>query len=117
VSGIIGPFKTSYPLFLYRVTPLVLEAFLVRLYREKNKTGFVTGKSFTDQPEHITSAIPYKEHHERTAASYVHFYPRYYSPVRLLSPYSRIGLDFTKKLRHLLNNVEQMSLSFKFHRI
>ncbi|KAG5637597.1 hypothetical protein H0H81_003988 [Sphagnurus paluster] len=38
-----------------KVTPLVLEAFIVRLYREKNKSGFL--KAFTDQPEHITSGL------------------------------------------------------------
>ena len=32
-----------------------LEAFIVRLYREKNNTGFL--KAFSDQPEHITSGL------------------------------------------------------------
>lgn len=67
-------FKTS---FLYRVTPLVLEAFLVRLYREKNKTGFV--KAFTDQPEHITSGLsPLKNIMKELQLRTVHIYPRYY---------------------------------------
>jgi hypothetical protein len=38
-----------------RVTALSLEAFIVRLYREKNDTGFL--KAFSDQPEHITSGL------------------------------------------------------------
>ena len=107
-------FKTSYSPFLYRVTPLVLEAFLVRLYREKNKTGFV--KAFTDQPEHITSGLsPLKNIMKELQLRTVHIYPRYYSCfLRFEFCYSHL-LDFTKKLRSLLNDVEQMSLSF--HRI
>jgi DNA excision repair protein ERCC-4 len=46
---------SDYPNIYLRVTPLVLEAFIVRLFREKNKKGFV--KAFTDQPEHITSGF------------------------------------------------------------
>ncbi|KAM5544482.1 hypothetical protein V8D89_002142 [Ganoderma adspersum] len=38
-----------------RVTPTSAEAFIVRLYREKNKKGFL--KAFSDQPEHITSGM------------------------------------------------------------
>jgi DNA excision repair protein ERCC-4 len=38
-----------------RVTALSLEAFIVRLYREKNSAGFV--KAFSDQPEHITYGL------------------------------------------------------------
>ncbi|KAG6890517.1 hypothetical protein C0995_007716 [Termitomyces sp. Mi166 len=38
-----------------RVTALASEAFIVRLYREKNKNGFL--KAFTDEPEHITSGL------------------------------------------------------------
>ena len=100
-------FKKSYPPFLYRVTPLVLEAFLVRLYREKNKTGFV--KAFTDQPEHITSGLsPLKNIMKELQLRTVHIYPRCYSPVRILKAYSHVCSDFMKKLRHLLNDVEQM---------
>jgi DNA excision repair protein ERCC-4 len=69
----------SCPPFSYRVTPLVLEAFLVRLYREKNKTGFV--KAFTDQPEHITSGLsPLKNIMKELQLRIVHIYPRYYPP-------------------------------------
>ena len=83
-------FKTAYPIFSYRVTPLVLEAFLVRLYREKNKTGFV--KAFTDQPEHITSGLsPLKNIMKELQLRTVHIYPRYYyPPVRYLRSYSHI---------------------------
>jgi len=38
-----------------RVTALSLEAFIVRLFREKNNAGFL--KAFSDQPEHITSGL------------------------------------------------------------
>lgn len=59
-----------------RVTPLVLEAFIVRLFREKNKEGFV--KAFTDQPEHITSGLsPLKNIMKELQIRNVHIYPRY----------------------------------------
>ena len=58
-----------------RVTPLVLEAFIVRLFREKNKTGFV--KAFSDQPEHITSGFsPLKNIMKELQLRNVHIYPR-----------------------------------------
>ena len=61
-----------------RVTPLVLEAFIVRLFREKNKEGFV--KAFTDQPEHITSGLsPLKNIMKELQIRNVHIYPRYIS--------------------------------------
>ncbi|KAJ7236893.1 hypothetical protein B0H12DRAFT_1256169 [Mycena haematopus] len=60
-----------------RVTPLVLEAFIVRLYREKNKTGFL--KAFTDEPEHITSGLsPLKNIMKELQLRSVHIYPRYF---------------------------------------
>ncbi|KAK7042132.1 ERCC4 domain-containing protein [Favolaschia claudopus] len=64
-----------------RVTPLVLEAFIVRLYREKNTIGFL--KAFTDEPEHITSGMSplkniMKELHLRT----VHIYPRFQEDIK-----------------------------------
>jgi len=59
-----------------RVTPLVLEAFIVRLYREKNKTGFL--KAFIDQPEHITSGLsPLKNIMKELQLRTVHLFPRY----------------------------------------
>ena len=67
------------------MTPLVLEAFIVRLFREKNKAGFV--KAFTDQPEHITSGLsPLKNIMKELQLRNVHIYPRYNSsflPLRI----------------------------------
>lgn len=58
-----------------RVTALSLEAFIVRLYREKNKAGFL--KAFTDQPEHITSGLsPLKNIMKELQLRSVHIYPR-----------------------------------------
>ena len=58
------------------MTALVLEAFIVRLYREKNKEGFL--KAFTDQPEHITSGLsPLKNIMKELQLRKVHLYPRY----------------------------------------
>jgi DNA excision repair protein ERCC-4 len=58
-----------------RVTALSLEAFIVRLYREKNKAGFL--KAFTDQPEHITSGMsPLKNIMKELQLRTVHIYPR-----------------------------------------
>ncbi|KAI6043131.1 hypothetical protein EDC04DRAFT_2962374 [Pisolithus marmoratus] len=64
-----------------RVTALALEAFIVRLYREKNSTGFL--KAFSDQPEYITSGLSplrniMKELHLRT----VYIYPRFHETVK-----------------------------------
>lgn len=65
------------------MTPLVLEAFIVRLFREKNKAGFV--KAFTDQPEHITSGLsPLKNIMKELQLRIVHIYPRYNSSFLLL---------------------------------
>lgn len=64
-----------------RITPLVLEAFIVRLFREKNKQGFI--KAFTDQPEHITSGLsPLKNIMKELQLRNVHIYPRWVNPVR-----------------------------------
>ncbi|KAJ6579203.1 hypothetical protein DFH09DRAFT_1447495 [Mycena vulgaris] len=64
-----------------RVTPLVLEAFIVRLYREKNKTGFL--KAFTDQPEHITSGMsPLKNIMKELQLRTVHIYPRFQEEIK-----------------------------------
>ncbi|KAI6126207.1 hypothetical protein EV401DRAFT_2226317 [Pisolithus croceorrhizus] len=64
-----------------RVTALALEAFVVRLYREKNCSGFL--KAFSDQPESITSGLSplrniMKELHLRT----VYIYPRFHETVK-----------------------------------
>ena len=60
---------------LNRISPTVLEAFIVRLYREKNKIGFL--KAFTDQPERITSGLsPLKNIMKELQLRKVHIYPR-----------------------------------------
>ncbi|KAJ7459996.1 hypothetical protein B0H11DRAFT_2284502 [Mycena galericulata] len=64
-----------------RVTPLVLEAFIVRLYREKNKIGFL--KAFTDQPEHITNGMsPLKNIMKELQLRNVHIYPRFQEDIK-----------------------------------
>ncbi|KAL1679123.1 hypothetical protein EV122DRAFT_263999 [Schizophyllum commune] len=64
-----------------KVTALVLEAFIVRLYREKNKEGFL--KAFTDQPEHITSGLsPLKNIMKELQLRKVHLYPRFQEGVK-----------------------------------
>ncbi|KAJ7616307.1 hypothetical protein DFH06DRAFT_1239050 [Mycena polygramma] len=64
-----------------RVTPLVLEAFIVRLYREKNTTGFL--KAFTDQPEHITNGMsPLKNIMKELQLRTVHIYPRFQEDIK-----------------------------------
>ncbi|KAH9487436.1 DNA repair protein rad16 [Psilocybe cubensis] len=64
-----------------KVTPLVLEAFIVRLFREKNKNGFI--KAFTDQPEHITSGLsPLKNIMKELQIRNVHIYPRFHEELK-----------------------------------
>ncbi|KAJ7722820.1 hypothetical protein B0H16DRAFT_346228 [Mycena metata] len=64
-----------------RVTALALEAFIVRLYREKNKTGFL--KAFTDQPEHITNGMsPLKNIMKELQLRTVHIYPRFQEDIK-----------------------------------
>ncbi|KAF9527873.1 hypothetical protein CPB83DRAFT_855339 [Crepidotus variabilis] len=64
-----------------RVNALVLEAFIVRLFREKNKQGFV--KAFTDQPEHITSGLsPLKNIMKELQLRIVHIYPRFHDNIK-----------------------------------
>jgi DNA excision repair protein ERCC-4 len=59
-----------------RVTASSLEAFIVRLYREKNTAGFL--KAFSDEPEHITSGMsPLKNIMKELQVRTVHIYPRY----------------------------------------
>ncbi|KAJ7624883.1 hypothetical protein FB45DRAFT_1086972 [Roridomyces roridus] len=63
------------------VTPLATEAFIVRLYREKNKTGFL--KAFTDQPEHITNGMqPLKNIMKELQIRTVHIYPRFQDDIK-----------------------------------
>lgn len=64
-----------------KVTALSLEAFIVRLYREKNKAGFL--KAFSDQPEHITSGMsPLKNIMKELQLRRVHIYPRFHEEVK-----------------------------------
>ncbi|KAG1775146.1 hypothetical protein EV702DRAFT_973779 [Suillus placidus] len=64
-----------------KVTALSLEAFIVRLYREKNKAGFL--KAFSDQPEHITSGMsPLKNIMKELQLRHVHIYPRFHEHVK-----------------------------------
>lgn len=64
-----------------KVTALALEAFIVRLYREKNTTGFL--KAFSDQPEHITSGLsPLRNIMKELQLRTVHIYPRFHDAVK-----------------------------------
>ncbi|KAL4069136.1 hypothetical protein J3A83DRAFT_4096140 [Scleroderma citrinum] len=64
-----------------RVTALALEAFIVRLYREKNTMGFL--KAFSDQPEHITSGLsPLRNIMKELQLRTVHIYPRFHDAVK-----------------------------------
>ncbi|KAG5719298.1 DNA repair protein rad16 [Termitomyces sp. T112] len=74
ISGIIV-------LHAEKVTALALEAFIVRLYREKNNNGFL--KSFTDEPEHITSGLsPLRNIMKELQLRTVHIYPRFQEDVK-----------------------------------
>lgn len=94
------------------MTPLVLEAFIVRLFREKNKKGFV--KAFTDQPEHITSGLsPLKNIMKELQLRNVHIYPRSVLSVSLLcftteNP-SRFHEDIKKTLERRQADVIELS--------
>ncbi|KAI0292750.1 hypothetical protein BC826DRAFT_1092024 [Russula brevipes] len=64
-----------------KVTALSLEAFIVRLYREKNSTGFL--KAFSDQPEHITSGLsPLRSIMKELQLHTVLIYPRFHQAVK-----------------------------------
>ncbi|KAH9177541.1 hypothetical protein EDB89DRAFT_1933182 [Lactarius sanguifluus] len=64
-----------------KVTALSLEAFIVRLYREKNNTGFL--KAFSDQPEHITSGLsPLRSIMKELQLYTVLIYPRFHEAVK-----------------------------------
>ncbi|KAI0029603.1 hypothetical protein K488DRAFT_56035 [Vararia minispora EC-137] len=64
-----------------KVTALSPEAFIVRLYREKNTVGFL--KAFSDQPEHITSGLsPLKNVLKELQVRNVHIYPRFHQDVQ-----------------------------------
>ena len=70
----------SLPYRQYSVSPSSSETFIARLYREKNKTGFL--KAFTDQPEHITSGMsPLRVILKELQLRTVHIYPRFHQEV------------------------------------
>ncbi|KAH8077748.1 hypothetical protein BXZ70DRAFT_695271 [Cristinia sonorae] len=63
-----------------RVTPTSPEAFIIRLYREKNTAGFL--KAFSDDPEHITSGLsPLRTIMKELQLTKVHIYPRFHQKV------------------------------------
>ncbi|KAK7448452.1 DNA repair protein RAD16 [Stygiomarasmius scandens] len=64
-----------------KISPLHLVSFITRLYRDKNKTGFL--KAFTDQPEHITSGLqPLKSVMKELQLRRVHIYPRFHQDIK-----------------------------------
>jgi DNA excision repair protein ERCC-4 len=63
------------------VSATSLEAFVVRLFREKNDAGFL--KAFSDEPEHITSGMsPLKNIMQALQLRSVHIYPRFHEDVK-----------------------------------
>jgi DNA excision repair protein ERCC-4 len=69
-------FESIFTSHLSRVSDLSPEAFIVRLYREKNQTGFI--KAFSDQPEHITNGLsPLRTILKELKLRHVYIYPRY----------------------------------------
>ncbi|KAL6299457.1 hypothetical protein BKA93DRAFT_819892 [Sparassis latifolia] len=64
-----------------KVAPEGSEAFIVRLYRERNQNGFI--KAFSDQPEHITSGIwPLRTIVKQLQLRSIHIYPRFHVDVK-----------------------------------
>ena len=63
------------------MTGLSLEAFVIRLFREKNQDGFV--KAFSDNPEQFTSGLyPLKAIMKELQLRKVHIYPRFHEEVK-----------------------------------
>lgn len=63
------------------MTALSLEAFIIRLFREKNTAGFV--KAFSDTPEQFTSGLyPLKSIMKELQLRNVHIYPRFHEEVK-----------------------------------
>jgi DNA excision repair protein ERCC-4 len=91
------------------VSPLSLEAFLVRLYREKNTQGFL--KAFSDQPEYITSGMsPLKAIMKELHIRKVHIYPRYRLSFSLSFNKMLKGMTGSTSLSNPLSNVEKLTL-------
>jgi hypothetical protein len=58
-----------------RITPQSTEAFIIRLFRQKNTEGFL--KAFSDEPEHLTVGFsPLKDIMKELQVRNVHIYPR-----------------------------------------
>ncbi|KAH0838837.1 hypothetical protein J3R83DRAFT_7247 [Lanmaoa asiatica] len=85
-----------------RVTALALEAFIVRLYREKNTTGFL--KAFSDQPEFITSGMsPLKNIMKELQLRIVHIYPRFHQSIK--DTLENRKADVVELYQHLTENM------------
>ncbi|KAI9572539.1 hypothetical protein HD554DRAFT_2202904 [Boletus coccyginus] len=85
-----------------RVTALALEAFVVRLYREKNVTGFL--KAFSDQPEFITSGMsPLKNIMKELQLRTVHIYPRFHQSIK--DTLENRKADVVELYQHLTENM------------
>jgi DNA excision repair protein ERCC-4 len=83
ISGILVLHADKYVLrhyhtlsnFRSRVTPQSTEAFIIRLFREKNQDAFI--KAFTDEPEQLTVGFsPLKDVMKELQVRNVHIYPR-----------------------------------------
>ncbi|KIM21371.1 hypothetical protein M408DRAFT_80635 [Serendipita vermifera MAFF 305830] len=74
ISGIIV-------LHAEKITPQSTEAFIIRLFRQKNTEGFL--KAFSDEPEHLTVGFsPLKDIMKELQVRNVHIYPRFHEDVR-----------------------------------
>ncbi|KAF9804280.1 hypothetical protein IEO21_09434 [Rhodonia placenta] len=83
LSGDVDTEKITGIIMLHaeKVTPTSPEAFIVRLFREKNLTGFL--KAFSDQPEYITSGMsPLRTILKELQIRTVHIYPRFHADVK-----------------------------------
>ncbi|KAI0794969.1 hypothetical protein C8Q75DRAFT_748299 [Abortiporus biennis] len=86
-----------------RATPTSPEAFIVRLYREKNKSGFL--KAFSDQPEHIISGMsPLRTIMKELQLRTVHIYPRFHQEV-----IDTLGRDRSSVLQLAIDMTEYMT--------
>jgi DNA excision repair protein ERCC-4 len=83
ISGILVLHADRYDMYRYRtlskfrcrVTPQSTEAFIIRLFREKNSDAFL--KAFTDEPEQLTVGFsPLKDVMKELQVRNVHIYPR-----------------------------------------
>ncbi|THG93822.1 hypothetical protein EW026_g7520 [Hermanssonia centrifuga] len=93
-----------------RVSPSSSEAFIVRLYREKNKSGFL--KAFSDQPEHITSGMsPLRTIMKELQLRTVHIYPRFHQDISECLGRDRsvlqLTVDMTENMSEIHNAIVQ----------